>query len=1290
MRLLADRPQPSRTIGNCKAALASCAAALLATTALGQRYVVDTYQVEDGLPSGMVYSVLQDTSGVMWFATRRGVVSYDGFEWSVDMVEADFPHPKHRVVLDDQGQVWSMSGASPYRTARHAGGSWEVYPLWKAEGSGSCVALVMSGVGPVLVSSVGRVGEYSEGEWITHSALEGQGPIHTACRRGDELLLGGGRGVWSMNLKDLASPPERIESLAGVTVLVIDEVDGETVCVGDNWLGILRDDGSLTRVATKGQPRLATTPTSGVTSDGNNGWVVADLYGVTWLRADGSVRTLDRESGLATQGGTDCLRDREGNIWITSLRGVSKITHLSRETWTSAHGLLGDEVASIQRRFDGSVVLGQVGGLSVFSEAEGAAAAEIATVDLGGDAISSRIMDMVETKDGRVVLASGDLGLLELSAEGEVSEYSLSMPWPHALSLDGDELWVGGSSGLWRSQGGGPLEQVDLMAGHTTGVPTVRRVIEARSGAHWVAMLRRGVARVDTDLSVTHYLGPDPLWNDAFSLIETEDGRILAATSVGLAFVEGERLEPVPLLTPEMQTLTRAFFLLLEGPAGTFWAGSDRGLARWDESEGSVEWITPTNGLAGPETNRAAGMIDERGRIWVGTDGGLTILDIEGEPARPHGPTIELLELDDGRRVHALSEEDVVLRAGHPALSWKFRAISFVDEESVLFRYRLIGFDDRWNGPVELPTRSVRYTNLSSGFYKLEIQAIDRYGRTSEVVSSPRILIRSALIDTYWFRGILALMVIAVTGGFVKLVLGKRNARQLEIVVNERTRELADSRRALTAALESIADGLCAVSKEGVVSLWNPSAARLIGLSQEEAISSPVGDVFGDEVAAWIDEVRESPKTPELSLRLDLAGASREFQFSAAPLESGEEDLGVIIAFRDITRRLQLERDAASVQRMQSIGLLAGGIAHDFNNYLTVIHGTLGLLTDRPEIPTGLREQVVMAEQTLDRAASLTRQLLTFSTGGAPLRESVSVEHILNEAGSFVLSGSNVSYSVEVAPDMAPARADAGQVLEVLHNLLLNARQAMPEGGHVRLSARDCVDTPPGLLGTSYVEIEVEDNGPGISAEDLPRLFEPFFTLREGGTGLGLAVAQSVVARHDGNLSVDSLVGRGSIFRIVLPAHEGPVSSLVEEDLPAVAGARVLVMDDEPPIISILSRMLERLGCSTHVTYRGEDAVEAFIEAQSAGAPFDTAILDLTVPGAMGGREAAKLILTDDPSASLIVTSGYSTDAVLGRYEQHGFVARLSKPFRLRDLQRALAKALACSSSGNGAGGSIS
>ena len=389
--------------------------------------------------------------------------------------------------------------------------------------------------------------------------------------------------------------------------------------------------------------------------------------------------------------------------------------------------------------------------------------------------------------------------------------------------------------------------------------------------------------------------------------------------------------------------------------------------------------------------------------------------------------------------------------------------------------------------------------------------------------------------------------------------------------------------------------------------------------------------------------------------------------------------LGACLEKKRLRDREQAQaEELLKASKLQSIGALAGGLAHDFNNMLTAVLGNLSLVRYRGNLPADAMANLVEAERGATRAQELTRYLLTFAEGGAPIKESVPVAPLLRDATGFVLRGSNVQCDVQLAPALWDFHADPNQLAQVVSNVVLNAIEATPGSGSIRLTA-DNVTQSPHLPDGIYVEIRVQDFGVGIASECLGRIFDPFFTTKKQSRGLGLAAAYSIVQRHGGHIGVESMPGKGTTVTITLPAcraaapaERAELSTKPPEpsEEPKERKIRVLVMDDEEPIRNLIHTALSMFGHDVVCTPDGEAFLAAHAAAIADGRPFDLAVLDLTIPGGMGGKDAIRNLRERDRNIHAIVSSGYSTDPVMAQCTAYGFNAVLPKPYQIRDLIR--------------------
>jgi len=409
---------------------------------------------------------------------------------------------------------------------------------------------------------------------------------------------------------------------------------------------------------------------------------------------------------------------------------------------------------------------------------------------------------------------------------------------------------------------------------------------------------------------------------------------------------------------------------------------------------------------------------------------------------------------------------------------------------------------------------------------------------------------------------------------------------------------------------------------------------------------------------------------------------NRPVQVTSIPFVGRNGEWLTAQVYVDITERKKMEEEHLKVAKLESIGVLAGGIAHDFNNILTAIVGSIGFAKLCISAEDDIYEALTVAEQAAFRAKDLTHRLLTFSKGGEPIRKVVSVPKLLKNTAGLVLSGSSALCEFMLKDDLSPVEVDEGQISQVINNILLNAVQAMPGGGKVRIAAENkSIEANDGLPLTKgkYVKVSISDQGCGIPKENIKKIFDPYFTTKDKGSGLGLTAAYSIIEKHHGYIQVESEAGTGTTFSVYLPASDSLL--LIEKKefqyFPADKKGRILIMDDEEILRNFVVRMLKKAGYEVSAASDGVEALELYEQAEKSGEAFDVIIMDLTIPGGAGGKETIQRLLEIYPDSKAIVSSGYSDDPIMANYKDYGFKAVVEKPYSINELTRTIEDVIA-------------
>ncbi len=514
--------------------------------------------------------------------------------------------------------------------------------------------------------------------------------------------------------------------------------------------------------------------------------------------------------------------------------------------------------------------------------------------------------------------------------------------------------------------------------------------------------------------------------------------------------------------------------------------------------------------------------------------------------------------------------------------------------------------------------------------------------------------------------------------------------------------ELEQSQLKYKYLVENSPDIIYTLDEKGRFSFVNDAFERLLGFSREEIIGKHYTEiVFPQDLpkSQFVVNERRTGKRASsgVELRLNLHGAEgrrngskKKHQFPVEikaqgiydkePENSEKTFLGTYGVARDIRDRKMLEEHLQQEEKMEAVGRLAGGIAHDFNNFLAAVVGNIALARMHTRPDEEVSRRLGEMERAALRARDLTQQLITFARGGVPVKRPGTLPDLIQDSANFVLRGSNVRCKFHFPKDLWRAEFDQGQIMQVIQNLIINADQAMPDGGIVNVKAENVTVTSAYRLPLKpgrYVRVVIEDQGCGIPKEHITKVFDPFFTTKDKGTGFGLSTAYSILKNHASYLSVESEIDRGTRFYFFLPATDKKAAIGKKGDGSLYSGkGNILVMDDDNNLREVYARLLAYLGYTPTVVADGQAALACYEQARTSGSPFAAVIMDLTVPGAMGGKEAIHKLLEMDPGVVAIISSGYSNDPVMANYKKLGFKDVIGKPFTAQKLSEVLWKAL--------------
>lgn len=534
--------------------------------------------------------------------------------------------------------------------------------------------------------------------------------------------------------------------------------------------------------------------------------------------------------------------------------------------------------------------------------------------------------------------------------------------------------------------------------------------------------------------------------------------------------------------------------------------------------------------------------------------------------------------------------------------------------------------------------------------------------------------------------------IIAVDNYITKRNIGESPANFFHVIGSEMSKALVNvalreslekEKEQLAVTLRSIGDGVITTDEYGSVILINKIAEELTGWSEKEAVGKPLRDIFNiinKDSREKLDNPAENILISDDIVNLGdniilVSKGSSEYliSYSRATVRNRTGKVtGIVLVFRDITEKQRIEDELLKTDKLESIGILAGGIAHDFNNILTGILGNISLARMLLSPNDKAYQRLTEAEKSSLNAKNLTQQLLIFSRGGTLVLRLVSVSEILTNAVSFALKGSNVKCNFNFKDSLWKIKADEGQIIQAINNIIINASQAMPDGGEINVIAENVIINDnifPSLRGGKYVKISIEDRGIGIPKEHLQKIFDPYFTTKQKGSGLGLSATYSIIKKHDGYIDVKSELGVGTVFYLYLPVYDDTEFLENKESKEILLeNLKILVVDDQEIILELVQAILENLGHTVETAKDGYKAIDLYRSAKDSDEAFDAVIMDLTIPGGMGGKEATAKILEFDSNAKIIVSSGYSDHPVMSEFEEYGFCGFIPKPYRTKEL----------------------
>jgi len=1274
----------------------------LAAAPLYPHYPYRRYTVDDGLPQSSVLAIAQDTRGFVWFATNEGVVRFDGHEFKVYNMGSGYPFRMvDGVVARENGKVWIST---------YINGLWEIDGV-KAE------RVFVKGLNKSALLNF--LEKTSDGE-----ILLGAEPGGLFVIRGDSIkqFADGGKPLkgqvitaakdykgnyWVGTFRDGVQVIRK-----GKVIKVLKEEQGvpsneiRTILPlqnGQVWIGTPNGLFSYPNRST-GQKINEQYPQMYIanlySNDAKNIWmnVRSNPGGVFHFQSEKLTEILKYNASFFSK---SILIDKNGVLFVGGLRSLLVFPDLNFQQFGQKDGLNDSYIKSIGKDKKGIIWIGTSNdGLYQYTNGL------IVKYDRYNEIFKSNSIYSVipikneiwlGTSHGLFILKNGRL------RNTKITNFFQDIVIRRIFYTADKKIIILLKKRIYLIEND-RLSDITYNLDH--GYHSFWGLHKDKSGIFWLATNGQGLWRLKAK-QWQQVAVPDS--QKIFYAVRTDrEGNLYFPSANGLYHWDGKRLKKII-------DIGRTIWDVLPVHSTNIWLLTSRGLLHFENGRTTV--FNHLNGFITSEFNMGALFYENEFSQWFGGVDGLIHYQKKLEYPQVN-PVFYITSIQAKDTLITFPcREKIVFRPDQRDLRFKFTAINYKDSKEMQFTYHLEGFE---RAPKEIKNEyTLNYTNLNDGKYTLHILYKDQMNPNFVIEKKVSFEILRPWWKMLWARFLFILIVMAILYALIRWrlrILENRNAmlerriedrtkdiqesyRLLKREMNERLRtqkELHKEREQLAVTLKFITDGVVRTDKLGKVILLNNAAAKLCGVPMDIAVAKNINDVLALYIESdgrrinLPDDVMQKKSMTDIHvitavLKDKMHNMERIIALSWASVQEQEEGQGGYVwIFRDISAERELEKEFLKSQKLESIGLLAGGIAHDFNNILSGILGNAQLAAMAAKSGKSLEKYLSGIEEATKNAASLTQQLLTFSKGGKPVKELISLKELLVESVDFALRGSTVKGKLDIPADLWMVEADPGQINQVINNLTINAVQSMPGGGMLKISANNIPSLSSAgeealpLAEGRYIKITCTDTGIGIPKENLTHIFDPYFTTKQKGSGLGLATTHAIIKKHNGLIRVKSTLGRGTTFEIYLPASDRQrvKESKHEQGLVDWQGKKALVMDDEPYIRELLQDFLEMLGFEVVTAGDGKETIELYEKALRSKAPIDVLILDLTIRGGLGGKETSKKIKELNPNAKIIVASGYSTDSILADYKEYGFAARLSKPFTIEEINKVLLKVL--------------
>jgi len=1310
----------------------------LTISTFSQDYLVHYYTESNGLPSSAVYDVAQDKAGRIWFATQGGIAVFDGVQWERFSVGQGLPVSSFfKIRVDSRDRVWAVSvpGPTGVHVVLYCGGKWREIPkppgkmneeysitafelieYYREDKSKKQISVVLGTIDMGIFTWNGKSWEQlTKKDGLLSSRVNG-----LVCL-GDKLFAAtdNGLSVVSITPRQPAKIDNRLNELLKENIPTKSSINIKAINVerrdrfpnsslkdhrvwlyGGEWLGYLEGAHFKTVYYRPGLNLPEMEYYLGIFPDYLDGLYITYFFQIYYFNYNtGVLKPIGINNGLIDEGATSLYVDYEKNVWVPCRRGVSKIVSRRFGSFQMKHGLLENEVTAVLEYEPGKFVFGHNNGLTFYNGTT--FTPRPFRFKSGNRLIVRRVMDMKVDSKKNIWLVLSRHQLVKANTQGNFQLYGPQEAFSYPVNtiwIDPDDtLWLGTDKGLYTKKDHG-------FAAVKLGVlkePNVRKIYKPSPDTFYLATTGDGLYEYKNHRWNQYRYAGDPRANDIFAVTKDSRGNLFLGTLGGLFILkEGE----IRRFISGNFKIERIIYFIVEDNDHYVWFGTGSGVIRWDSQSKKAVSYSTTEGLVGLETNRAAGLVDSRGRVWIGTNRGVSVYNSSFDNINDYipPPRVRLLTLElPGERIPL--EPGMTLKSRYKLayeennIAFYFKGISFMDESRIRFQSKLEGFENQWSEEFYTYRQMVRYLSLPPGHYRFHLRVKNALGIWSDPVISPGIIIQRPYYQQWWFYLLLLLLAGFVSTGIYQYFSQKKYSTRLAKEIAESTRQLRTSEEKYAKLFQEVKDVVYISSPKGKLIDMNPFGVELFGFdSKEEILQADIGnDLYANpqDREYFKKAIREQGFVKDYELTVRRKNGEK-FVVVMTSTEVRDEE-GQLVAYlgvmRDITERKKLEMQLERAQKMEAIGMLAGGVAHDLNNILTGLTSYPELLLMQIPKDSPLKKPLVTIKQTGEKAAAMVQDLLTLSRRGVEVREVINLNEVIRdylespEYEKLKAYHPDSQLDLQMAKDLLNLMGSPIHLLKTLMNLVSNAVEAMPHGGIVRIKTENrYVDSFLNGYDTiregEYVALSVADTGVGISPEDVSRIFEPFYTRKEmgrSGTGLGMSVVWATVKDHHGYIDIKTKKGKGTTVDLYFPVTRVEVTKKPHsESIEKYKGnEKILIIDDVEEQREVASEILTQMGYQVTTVSSGEEALE-YIKHH----PVDLLVIDMIMEKGIDGLETYRRIIHQHPGQKAIIVSGFSKTEKVKEMQRLGAGLYVKKPYTIEQFSRAIRRELDCPS----------